>query len=228
MRKTDWHMSRPPFLPHSHSLFLFLPTTPSVNNTLRTAPSLHLATLEKAGLLIVQSRVLGASCTRRLRMRGVSNLDSVSSSHLSSSFFFRERVSWSSRVRIHFMTNEIPKALARNNGLFGWREAVWEEVVVEGGAAKTGFQPLQLSRLSLLVLKLTPGSRLQPRGSRGCVWNICVRLSVHPGLREILRGNSLYSEKTAPDPDTEGKLNDVKTPSVWRSTPPGMRSPALV
>lgn len=72
------------------------------------------------------------------------------------------------------MTNEIPQALARNNGLFGRLEAVQEVVVVElveggGGGAKTGFQPLQLSRLSLLVLRLTPGSTLQPRGSRGCV-----------------------------------------------------------
>lgn len=54
------------------------------------------------------------------------------------------------------MTNEIPKAPARNNGLFGWLKAVWEAVVV--GGTKTGFQPLQLSRLSPLVLRLTPGS----------------------------------------------------------------------
>lgn len=31
-------------------------------------------------------------------------------------------------VRIHFMTNEIPQALARNNGSVGRLEAVWELV----------------------------------------------------------------------------------------------------
>lgn len=36
------------------------------------------------------------------------------------------------------MTNEIPKALARDNGLFGWLEAVLEEVVAVAVGAKTG------------------------------------------------------------------------------------------
>lgn len=72
------------------------------------------------------------------------SLQSVLSSHSSSSsgssFFFGERTSWSSRVRIHFMTNEIPQALARNNGLFGWLKAVVVErcvcvcVVAVGGS----------------------------------------------------------------------------------------------
>lgn len=72
------------------------------------------------------------------------------------------------------MTNEIPKALARNNGLFGWLEAVWEMVVV---GAKTGFQPLQLSRLSLLVLRLTPGSMFHPM-DQGDVCRACVCVCV--------------------------------------------------
>lgn len=96
------------------------------------------------------------------------------------------------------MTNEIPKALARNNGLFGWLEAVWEVVVVVG--AKTGFQPLQLSLLSPLVLRLTPGSSA----------HVFVSARVRPEPWEIARGDS---KKTAPD--TKGKLNGVKTPSVW-------------
>lgn len=145
--------SLPPTLSFSFSFFFLTP----LQRTIPIGPPPYISTLEKAGLLIVKSRALGASSMRRLRMRGVNNLGSATSSHniSSSSFFFGKRASWSSRVRIHFMTNEIPKALARNNSLFGWLEAVREVVVV---GAKTGFQPLQLSRLSPLVLRLTPGS----------------------------------------------------------------------
>lgn len=52
---------------------------------------------------------------------------SSSSSSSSSGVFFGEGASWSSSVHICFMTNEIPQALARNNGLFGWLEAVVAE-----------------------------------------------------------------------------------------------------
>lgn len=81
------------------------------------------------------------------------------------------------------MTNEIPKALARNNGLFGWLEAVWEVVVV---GAKTGFQPLQLSLLSPLVLRLTPGSSA----------HVFVSARVHPEPREIAQGDSKRRPQT--------------------------------
>jgi len=125
------------------------------------------------------------------------------------------------------MTNEIPKAPARNNGLFGWLEAVWEVVVVvvvvEGVVAKTSFQPLQLSRLSLLVLRLTPGSALRPvdQGDvcgtflRACVC-VCVCVCAPWASRDIARRFSVLSQQRLKNgPDTKDELNGVKTPSVW-------------
>lgn len=60
---------------------------------------------------------------------------------------------------------------------------VYVVVVVFGGAGdggsgvggdKIGFQPLQLSRLSLLVLRLTPGSTLQSMDQGDVCWRMCV------------------------------------------------------
>lgn len=103
------------------------------------------------------------------------------------------------------MTNEIPKGLARNNGLFGWLEAVWVVVVVVVVGAKTGFQPLQLSRLSPLVLRLTPGSTA----------HVFVYARASRASRDGARRFSVLGSVWKTAADTKGKLNGVKTPSVW-------------
>lgn len=105
----------------------------------------------------------------------------------SSNVFCTESTSWSSYVHINFMTNEIPQALARNNGLFSWLQAEWVVVVV---VVKTGFQPLQLSWLSLLVLRLAPGSVLHPTDQGDvchCMYVcVCVCVCVFLPPQEVL------------------------------------------
>lgn len=117
--------------------------------------------------------MLGASSTRRLRMRELTiraQQPAAPTAAVAASFLEKEphgrpvsvSISWQMKYQRPW-----PETMAC---LAGWRRYGrwwWWCKGVRG--AKTGFQPLQLSRLSLLVLRLTPGSAA----------HVCVCVYVH-------------------------------------------------
>lgn len=74
--------------------------------------------------------------------------------------------------RIHFMTNEIPRALPETMScLAAWPTPPDHRLGCRGAClAETGFQLMQLSWLSLLVLRLSLSSGLEPMDQRARGW----------------------------------------------------------